>query len=274
MEGLSATLVYVGIGSVLAIGVALLTVAVLFLQTARRYVNLAEERLELLREGEALLLKVARQQGHLSEESGEKSREGEPERGDRLPEAVGHPLVQRTDEESAGGFQPPQESERRVREVSGMPGRVSSAEDGEQRRERIPKVGTPSAAASRLKDGAPLLGVKVPHPDDDVTPRVWKGSATKRFFQKKYDQYLDLYEGYVRLAERIYRMRDEASPGSLGAREWEEKLRRAYDAIEKTTQRLDVLEQHYPELAIDSDRLSDRIGIARLQTELAERFDH
>ncbi len=69
-------------------------------------------------------------------------------------------------------------------------------------------------------------------------------------------------------------MRDEAeaSTGTLGAREWEDKVRRAYDAIEKTTQRLDVLEQHYPELATDSDRLSDRFAIARLQDELAKRF--
>src|SRR4028118_527651 len=51
MEGLSATLVYVGIGSGLAIGIALLVVAILFLRTARRYVQPAEERMELLREG-------------------------------------------------------------------------------------------------------------------------------------------------------------------------------------------------------------------------------
>src|SRR4028118_1412714 len=100
MTGLSATLVYVGIGSGLAVGVALLTVAILFLRTARRYVDLAEERLELLREGEALLLKVARRQGDASE----KSREREPERSERIPETVGHPLGRRTGEEPAGGF--------------------------------------------------------------------------------------------------------------------------------------------------------------------------
>ena len=49
MEGLSATFVYFGIGSGLAIGVALLVVAILLLRTARRYVDLAEERLDLLR---------------------------------------------------------------------------------------------------------------------------------------------------------------------------------------------------------------------------------
>ncbi len=261
MEGLSATLVYVGIGSVLAIGVAILTVAVLFLQTARRYVDLAEKRLELLREGEALLLKVARQQGHVSEES----REREPERSERIPEVVGHPLGQRTDEESAGSS--------RLPEASGIRGQASSAEAGEQRRERTLKASVPGGAASRPKDSAPLLGVKVAHPDDDVTPRDWNSSATK-FFQKCYDRYLEQYEGYVRLAERIHRMRDEAeaSPGTFGRTEWEDKLRRAYDSIERITQRLDVLEEHYPELATDSNRISARISTARLHAGLAERF--
>ncbi len=269
MEGLSATLVYVGIGSVLAIGVAILTVAVLFLRTARRYVDLAEKRLELLREGEALLLKVARQQGHVSEET----REREPERSERIPEVVGHPLGQRTGEEFPGNFRPPEESDRHVREAPSIRGQVSSAEAGEHRRERVPKASAPGGAASRPKDSAPLLGVKVPHLDDEVTPRVWNSSAAK-FFQKKYDLYLEHYEGYVRLAGRIHQMRNEAeaSPGTLETREWEEKLHRAYDAIERTTQRLDVLEQHYPELATDSNRLSARIDIARLQAGLAERF--
>ncbi|MGH3146278.1 MAG: hypothetical protein ACRDTR_10810, partial [Rubrobacter sp.] len=112
------------------------------------------------------------------------------------------------------------------------------------------------------------------HQDDYVTSRVWNSSAAK-FFQKRYDQYLEHYEGYVRLAERIHRMRDEAetSPGTIETQDWEEKLRRAYGAIERTTQRLDVLEQHYPELATDGDRLSARIGIARSQAGLEERPD-
>ena len=269
MEGLSATLVYFGIGSGLAVGVALLTVAILFLRTARRYVDLAEERLELLREAEALLLEVVRQQGQVSEGS----RQREPERIERLPEVVGQPLGQRTGEESSGNFPSPEESARTVRGARGGREQVSSAEAGEQRRERKPKASAPGAAASRPKDGAPLLGVKVPHPDDDVTPRG-RNSSVSEFFQRKYDLYLEHYEGYVRLAERIHRMRDEAgeSPGTLRAREWDDKLGRAYDAIERTTQRLDVLEHHYPELATDGGRLSDRLDLSRLQGELAERF--
>jgi hypothetical protein len=45
IRGMNATLMYVGIGAVLATGVAILTIAVLFLQTARRYVDLTERRI-------------------------------------------------------------------------------------------------------------------------------------------------------------------------------------------------------------------------------------
>jgi hypothetical protein len=258
MEGLSATLVYVGIGSVLAIGVAILTVAVLFLRTARRYVDLAEMRLELLREGQAHLLELARQRSQASEES------RKPEPRERIPEVVG----QRVGEEVPGSRRP-EEPDPPVRETPGIRGQVSSAADGG--REETPQAGSLGGTASRHKDGAPLLGVRVAHPDDDVTLRGWNGSPAK-FFQRCYDRYLEHYEGYVRLAERLHQTRDEASAGTLGRREWEDKLRHAYDAIERTTQRLDILEEHYPELATDSDRISSRVGTARLHAGLAERF--
>jgi hypothetical protein len=268
MEGLSVTLVYIGIGSGLAIGIALLVVAILFLRTACRYVDLAEERLELLRESEALLLKVVRQQGQVSEER----RQRVPERSERIPEVVGHPLGRRTSDGLPGNFPSPEEADRTVREAPGIGEQVFSGEDPVHRSERTPKAGAPGAAASRPKDGAPLLGVKVPHPDDDVTPRGRNGSVAN-FFQRKYDLYLEQYERHVRLAERIHRMRDEAQegPGTLRTREWEDKLGRAYDAIERTTQRLDLLERHYPELATDGDRLSHRLDLSRLQAKLAER---
>jgi SMC interacting uncharacterized protein involved in chromosome segregation len=113
----------------------------------------------------------------------------------------------------------------------------------------------------------------VPHPDDDVPGRGWNNSPA-RFFQKCYDRYLEHYEGYVRLAERLHQRYDEAhaAPGTLERREWEDKIRRAYDAIERTTQRLDMLEERYPELATDNDRISSRIGTARLHASLTERF--
>jgi hypothetical protein len=262
---MSATLMYVGIGAVLATGVAILTVAVLFLQTARRYVDLTEKRLELLQEGEAFLLRLVQRQGHALEVS----REQETERREKVPEMVGNARGRQQGEESPGSRRP-EGSDRQVQETP-YTGRSSEVEDEEKRRERTLKA---DPAPARPKDDAPRLGVQVPHPDDDVPGRGWNNSPA-RFFQKCYDRYLEHYEGYVRLAERLHQTWDEADagPGTLGRREWEAKLRRAYDAIERTTQRLDMLEEHYPELATDNDRISSRIGTARLHAGLTERFD-
>jgi hypothetical protein len=179
---------------------------------------------------------------------------------------VGNPRGRQQGEESPGSRRS-EGLNRRVQE-SPYTGSSSEVEDEEQRRERTPK---PDPALARPKDNAPRLGVQVPHPDDDVPGRGWNNSPAK-FFQKCYDRYLEHYEGYVRLAERLHQMRDEAdaAPGNLG--EWEDKLRRAYDAIERTTQRLDMLEERYPELATDNDRISSRIGTARLHAGLTERF--
>jgi len=63
---------YVGIWAVLATGVGIFAIAILFLQKARRYVDLTEKRLELLREGEAFLLKIVQRQGCALEESPER----------------------------------------------------------------------------------------------------------------------------------------------------------------------------------------------------------
>jgi hypothetical protein len=259
---MNATLMYVGIGAVLATCVAILTIAVLFLQTARRYVDLTERRLELLHEREALLLELVQRQGHAPEESQKR----EVERREKVPDMVGNTRGRRQDEESPGSRRP-EGPDRHVR-VTPHTGSSSEVEDEEQRRERTPKEDP-----ARPKEGSPRLGVQVPHPDDDVPGRGWNNAPAK-FFQKCYDRYLEHYEGYVRLAERLHQMHDEAdaAPGSLMKREWENKLRRAYDAIDRTTQRLDMLEEHYPELATDNDRISSRIGTARLHASLTERF--
>jgi hypothetical protein len=263
-RGMSATLMYVGIGAVLATCVAILTIAVLFLQTARRYVDLTERRLELLQEREALLLELVQRQGRAPEES----REREVERREKVPEMVGDSGGRRQDQESPGSRRPVG-PDRHVR-VTPYTGSSPEVEDEEERRESTPKE---DPAPARPKESSPRLAVQVPHPDDDVPGRAWNKSPA-RFFQKCYDRYLEHYEGYVRLAERLHQMRDEAdvAPGTLIKREWENKLRRAYDAIDRTTQRLDMLEEHYPELATDNDRISSRIGTARLHAGLTERF--
>src|SRR5918995_507845 len=101
-SGMSATLMYVGIGAVLATGVAILAIAVLFLQTARRYVDLTERRLELLQEREALLLELVQRQGRAPEES----REREVERSEKVPEMVGDSGGRRQGQESPGSRRP------------------------------------------------------------------------------------------------------------------------------------------------------------------------
>jgi hypothetical protein len=253
---MNATLMYVGIGAILVTLVGIFAIAILFLQTARRYVDLTEKRLELLREGEDFLLKIVQRQGRALEESLQR----EAEQRESVPEMVGYVVgAQRAEESEA--TRPPETPRRRgARERRGQ----SPQEEHEQQE----KTGE---AASRQENDAPLLGVQVPHPDDDAPGRGWNRSPA-RFFQKCYDRYLEHYEGYVRLAERLHATRDEAGTDTRGRREWEDKLRRAYDAIERTTQRLDVLEEHYPELATDSDRISSRIGTARLHADLTERF--
>ena len=97
---MNATLMYVGIGAVLATCVAILTIAVLFLQTARRYVDLTERRLELLHEREALLLELVQRQGHALEES------REVERREKVPEMVRNTRERRQGEESPGSRRP------------------------------------------------------------------------------------------------------------------------------------------------------------------------
>ena len=110
-----------------------------------------------------------------------------------------------------------------------------------------------------------------PHPDDDVSPaRVGgPGGVTVEMFRMHYDKYLDNYEGYVKLAARLFRMRDDAEieAGSAAEGEWDERLRRVTDGIQRTTARLDILEEYNPELATD-DRISRRAAIARDQREL------
>ena len=253
---MSATLMYVGIGAILATLVGIFAIAILFLQTARRYVDLTEKRLELLREGEAFLLRIVRRQGRALEETLQR----EAEQRESVPEMVGYVVGAQRAEESAD-TRPPESPRRR----GGRERREPPPKEEHQRPEKSDE------GALRQEDEAPLLGVQVPHPDDDAPGRSWNRSPA-RFFQKCYDRYLEHYEGYVRLAERLHATRDEAGTEAGVRRELEDKLRRAYDAIERTTQRLDVLEEHYPELATDGDRISSRIGTARLHADLTARF--
>ena len=117
----------------------------------------------------------------------------------------------------------------------------------------------------------------MPHPDDvadqgKAPARQPRSGTQVEMFRKYYDRYLENYRGYVELAEGLYRAREngEVPTGSVGEREWREKLRRAKDGIARTTSRLDILEEHNPELASD-DRISQRAGVARRHAELERR---
>ena len=122
----------------------------------------------------------------------------------------------------------------------------------------------------------PRLGIRMPHPDGidrGKVPAVQPRSDVRvEMYRKYYGRYLENYQGYVELAEGLYRARenDELPPGSVEEREWREKLRWAKDGIARTTSRLDILEEHNPELASDN-RISQRAGFARRHAEPEKR---
>ena len=116
---MSATLMYVGIGAILATLVGVFAIAILFLQTARRYVDLTEKRLELLREGEAFLLKIVQRQGRALEESLQR----EAEQRESVPEMVGYVVGAQQAEESADTRPPESPRPRGARPAPGTRGR-------------------------------------------------------------------------------------------------------------------------------------------------------
>ena len=267
---MSATLVYVGIGSVLATSVTILVVAVLLLRVVRRYVELAEERLELLREGQEMLVRISYRERRAAEGEREPVREAVRAVGAEAGRPARDPAPDRDRAKAAPAGEPPGDGRP---QDSGDPGRYVQEALGLGGKE-------PAEGGSRLRrpapgGGKPRLGVKVPHPDDDVTPRGEAGAPVE-LFQKFYDRHLEHYEGYVRLAGRLHRTREEAGASAdatvPAAREWEDKLRRAHEAIERNTERLDMLEEYYPELATDDDRISRRAAVARLHADLVRRF--
>ncbi len=245
-------LLFVGVGSILIVLVATLVTAILTLRSARRYVDLAEERMESLREGQTRLLRLLHEEQERTARSAKQQDYSSPTVGPgggalerREPPQDGIPLQDDTPETEGIAASPPEtRSEPRTQDTR-----------------------TPSRA------------VWHPHPDDDVTPRgtsagraARKSDAPMKMFRTLYDRYLDNYEGYVKLAERLHRSRvdEKITAGSLAEREWEERLRRAYNGIERTVARLDILEESNPELATD-ERISQRASIARSHSNLPQR---
>jgi hypothetical protein len=278
---MTEALLFVGIGTLLMIGVATLGLAALTLQHARRYVELAEARMEHLREVQALLLTFLNEERQrlkeeIRREPEEREWDTERDAERRIEQLKGELLQLRADREvgQSGSSSLMEEPFGDVRE-SRLGEETSPAGEARGRVPRPASIPETRASEPVPEDEKPrLAAVWHPHPDDDVSPgRAGQAPARSdvpvKIFRKHYDKYLENYEGYVKLAERIYERRDDAEvvPGSLAEREWEERLRRVDDGIKRTTARLDILEEYNPELATD-DRISRRAGIARSHSEL------
>ena len=247
--------------------------------------DLAEERLEVLREGQARLLNRLEEQRDAAR-AAEKERE-EAEEDVRTRRGAGR-SIERTKRELLAVRHAPEA--RRGDLTEGPPAeprepRKLEEASPERPRRPQPPAGLPETRSSgaaeprRTDDGASQRrAVKRPHPDDDVRPGSTlagqvraAGGSPVRMFRVFYDRYLDNYEGYVKLAERIHQARteEEKIPGTWSEREWRERLRRATEGIERTAERLDILEHSNPELASD-DRVSRRAAIARAHARFAE----
>jgi hypothetical protein len=283
-----------GISVLLAVSIATLIVAVLALRTAREYVDLAEERLERLHETQSLLLLLMREKHHTPREEASEQEErvlvrrgAARERGGRGRRA-GEPRASREagrkidalkreilESHAAEQRQPPSPATPPEDTAAPAP-RAQRLPDKPREETRRPRPANfpetralkPSKVAPEPKASGRVVGH--PHPDDDVSREervpgeAPSSDAPIEMFRKHYDRYLENYEGYVKLAERIHRMRDAsgAPPGSPERREQEEKLRRVADGIKRTITRLDILEGYNPGLATD-DRISRRARIAR-----------
>ena len=272
---MTEVLLFIGTASLLVFGAATLYVAALALRTVRRYVELAEERMELLRKGQARLLGLPTdEQQRLSDEL-ERERRAlgdaerrierlereirETRRQDPLPAVAGQSMGRPGTYGLAGKDAPPNRNDERLPSTSFLDTSTRKSPDGPR------------------KDGKPRLAVKHPHPDDEIAGaqpssgrvRPSRSAAPVEMFRKHYDKYLENYRGYVELAEHLHRTRDDAgmTPGSFEESHWEERLRRVNDGITRTVARLDILEGQNPQLAADK-LVSLRARVARRHSEL------
>lgn len=265
----------------LAISAATLLVAVRTLRTARMYVDLAEERLEHLREGQARLLAHIEEQRRVAEEAREettpdiRTREG----AERSIERTRQRLLERKEVRRPPAQAPePRKPEPREPDARKKADEKPPEEPPKPRKAPpgLPETRSSGAAKPTREDDPLRRAVARPHPDDDVKPggapgvqAGAPGSSPTRMFRVFYDRYLDNYEGYVKLADRLHAMRtaEEKVAGSRAERDWQERLRRVNDGIERTTARLDILEHSNPELASD-DRVSRRAAVSRSHARL------
>jgi hypothetical protein len=295
---MAEALLFVSTGSILIIGAATLGIAIITLRDARRYVERTERRMEYLREEQTRLLLLVHQELQSLKKELNRDLERRLEAQRWGAQRVGaKQLVWQEHEGREWGLRTRRDAEQRIDELKREMQEIQQDREVEQESSsprpegslpteeaqlRSPRpASSPERATSEPaeEDKRPRLAVWHPHPDDDISPggpSAAQASALSdapvRMFRKHYDRYLENYEGYVRLAERLYRMRDNAEvpSASLAEREWEERLRRVNDGIKRTTARLDILEEFNPELATD-DRISRRAYIALSHAELERR---
>ena len=280
---MAEVLLFVNIG-LLVIGSVALTIVVFVLQKARSYVELAEERMERLRDGQEHLFQMLREERRARSEElvrEHKSVEPKVEELEKEPQNLRQSQLSQQSNSSRSVY--PSEGPMKN---AGLLNEKPSTFNEPQGNAKIPSTTKPRETASTaltqktLKEKKAGFAVKHAHPDDDVSLRRESekqgGSqvgAPVKMFREHYHRYLENYEGYVKLAERLCQMREdgEVPPGSPAEREWEQKLRRLKDGIQRTTARLDILEQYNPELASD-DRVSHRAGISQGYSELEEKL--
>lgn len=300
---MTEALLFFGVGSLLIIGVATLVIAAITLRHARRYVDLAEERMERLRVEQTRLVALLLEERRKIEERHEQDRQQSPtiyqlaglqeqewdlrarpvdeRRIERLKHELLKPRKERLEreDEERNVPPPPERPHDDPSESHELPSEDPSPKEQPRRTERTPlQPGFPETAttkASTKEDEKPRLATWHPHPDDDISTRKASaaqmralGDASLKMFRRHYDKYLENYEGYVKLAERMCQTRDAGSDlDPLAKHEREERLRRVNDGIKRTTARLDILEAYNPELAAD-DRISRRASIARKHSKL------
>ncbi len=328
---MAEALLFIGLSSLLTVGVATLVMAALTLRSARKSVELAQNRMEYLREEQARLLAFVREEHQSFKEDLKREREQHLE-AQRRAERLNHErLLLRQDlGRVAEELEQEREQERRARldterKIDHLKRELLEVREAQLDR-NVQQKGSSSLVPTGPTDGVPVtpglleakplpaqeaketgktlssassrearasepgegptenktagLVVWHPHPDDAVKrgrtssagqEDVRSDASDKiKMFRKHYDKYLENYQGYVELAEKLHRMRDngEVPPGSSAEREWEKRLRRVIEGIERTSARLDTLEEHNPELATD-DRVSHRASIARRHSKLA-----
>ena len=276
-------LLLVSTGSFLILSSAMVIIATLVLREARRYVQIAELRIERLSQGQAHLLalldvspqapEASAQRRNVAEEREQPARREAERRIERLERELRHLREARRETPSPVLVEPSQEYTV-VRRPAGEDNPSAQKTETTSRPAELPETTAQKPPTVKLGGGRSGRGLLVPHPDDGAGLTVSssapaRSGAPVQMFRKHYDKYLENYRGYVELAEGLYKMRNagRVPPGSA-EREWEEKLRRVEGGINRTTVRMDILEGHNTELVADNDRVSRRASIARRHSDI------